>query len=64
MPIHVYKCTECGNEDTFKTTYEPKAEEVCKCGGRMVRVFTPCNLRFKWRHGDIGSTDNWERYEE
>ena len=64
MPIHVYKCEICGVEEQYKTTYEPADQEVCRCGGKMCRVFTPPVIRAKWRRGDIGSADNWARYEE
>ena len=65
MTIHVYKCSHCGEQFEIKTDYNPHDELACpKCYQKAKRVFSPPFIRAKWKHGDIGSADNWKRYEE
>jgi len=65
MPIHSFKCERCGDIFDWKTDYNPPNEIACpKCYGKAKRLFTAPTIKAKWTHGDIGSRDNWERYEE
>lgn len=64
MPNYQFECNQCGKTVEIRCSYKDIQRLHCKCGGRLIKQFTPCNIigvnRFIQKPG-LDATQSRER---
>ena len=64
MPIYEFECNRCGKNVEIHCSYNDIKRLRCKCGGRLIKQFTTCNIiganRFIRKPGGIDPAQDRE----